>query len=111
MKDDQILKDNEALIDDPKARQEDLVFTQVKAIVENEELDAREVVGTEESKQLAASAVQNMPLKDVQVELHDIILIEEKTENVESMIVDTRNNIQIDCKQYITKPKENGMDG
>ncbi|GMP46256.1 hypothetical protein CsSME_00014483 [Camellia sinensis var. sinensis] len=63
MKDDQILKDNEALIDDPKAPQEDLVITQVKARVENEELDAMEAVGTEESKQPAASAVQNMPLK------------------------------------------------
>ncbi|GMQ06658.1 hypothetical protein CsSME_00051151 [Camellia sinensis var. sinensis] len=111
MKDEQILKDNEALIDDPKAPQEDLVFTQVKARVENEESDAREAVGTKESKQLAASAVQNMPLKDVKVELHDNILIEEKVENVKSMIVDTRNNIQIDCKQYIAKPKENGMDG
>ncbi|GMP61207.1 hypothetical protein CsSME_00023754 [Camellia sinensis var. sinensis] len=76
MKDDQILKDNKALIDDPKASQKNLAITQVKDRVENEELDAMEVVGTEESKQPAASIVQNMPLKDVKVELNDNILIE-----------------------------------
>ncbi|XP_028073917.1 ER membrane protein complex subunit 2-like [Camellia sinensis] len=56
MKDDQILKDNETLIDDPKASQEDLVITQVKARVQSEGLDAMEVVGTKEMTQPAASA-------------------------------------------------------
>ncbi|GMP28027.1 hypothetical protein CsSME_00003747 [Camellia sinensis var. sinensis] len=111
MTDDQILKDNEVLIDDPKASQEDLVITQVKARVENEELVAMEAVGTEESKQPAASVMQNMPLMDVKVELHGTILIEEKAEHMESMIIDTRKSIQIDCKQYIATPKEKGMDG
>ncbi|GMP97430.1 hypothetical protein CsSME_00045687 [Camellia sinensis var. sinensis] len=93
MKDEQILKDNETLINDPKAPQEDLVITQVQARVENEELDAMEAVRTEESKQSTASAMQNMPLKNVKVELHDTILIEEEGEHMESMITDTRKSI------------------
>ncbi|GMP78573.1 hypothetical protein CsSME_00034474 [Camellia sinensis var. sinensis] len=59
VKDNQILKDNEALTNDPKAPQEDLVITRVQS----EELDAMEAVGIEELKQPIASAEQNMPLK------------------------------------------------
>lgn len=62
-KDDQILKDNKTLIDDPKAPQEDLVITQVKARIQSKELDAMEAAGTEELTQPAASAEQNMALQ------------------------------------------------